>query len=138
MRPGTGRGERGFCALPRGEARDRPNGDARFRFERTARSQSDGIVLVRLGEEISVPQRETKSCSDSRWRTGRDAAVGWQRRVGLCRNFVEGADEFVEFAGECLEATAAVATFDHGLGLLKCATDLVPLGVPGGGEHELE
>ena len=38
--------------------------------------------------------------------------------LSLCRSFVEGGDEFVEFAGEGFEALAAVATFDIRFGVL--------------------
>ena len=69
---------------------------------------------------------------------GRGRRCRGQRQIGLGGNFVEGGDELVELAGEGFEAAAAVATFDHGLGLLQRTTDFVPLSVAGLGEHELE
>ena len=69
---------------------------------------------------------------------GRGRRCRGQRQIGLCGNFVEGGDEFVELAREGFEAVATVATLNHGLGLLQRAADFIPLGVAGLGEHELE
>ena len=71
-------------------------------------------------------------------RPGRVRRCRGPRRMGLCGTFVEGGDEFVEFAREGFEAVAAVAAFDHGFGVLQRVADFIPLGATSLGQHEFE
>lgn len=91
-----------------------------------------------VGERKKNPPERSGTSFGPALGEGQGRRCRGQRRFGLCGNFVEGGDELVKLARERFEAGAAIAAFDHGLGLLERAADFVPLGAAGLGEREFE
>ncbi len=113
-------------------------GEAQAAVKRRADPLTYSTASVPVGARKKSPPERAGTSFGLALGEGRGRRCRGQRHIGLCGNFVEGGDEFVEFARESFEAVATVATLNHGLGLLQRAADFIPLGVTGLGEHEFK